>query len=500
MCEAALPIAKYIRLSIEDAKTESLSIENQRLELDRYIDAMDIPSTEVLEFVDNGYSGTNFERPAVQELLELVRQGRVNCIAIKDLSRFGRNMVDTGYYIECVFPLFRVRLIAISDDFDSAEHDGGTGGLEVAFKLLLHEQYSRDLSEKIRTAKRTKALRGEYVIKNCVFGFKKVNGRLEIDEPAAQTVRLIFEMYRDGYGQTEIAARLYKDKHPAPGEYRKRVDSPSCLWHIPQILNILRDEQYMGTYIAGKTKRVEFGSQKVVNVDKSEWIRIPDHHPAIVDKALFYAVQERFEQKKERVRKREAGTWQRYSSGDSVLKGKVACGCCGHSMRTNSAKNVTFFCQHTRVAPDAACHRFRILGCELEGIVLENIREQAQVILNSANDFSPSSECQTAQDTRIKQIEDARCALYERFVLKEVCANEFKAENEALNAELESTKHAKAAFKSEYEKSDTIDKVRTIASATLAATELTQSVVDGLIDKVCVYPNRRIEVAWKHSS
>ena len=261
--------------------------------------------------------------------------------------------------------------------FDSAEHDGGTGGLDVAFKLLMHEQYSRDLSQKIKTAKRTKALRGESVVKNCAFGFKKVDGRLEIDEPAAETVRLIFELYKDGHNLTEVVARLYEDKRPAPGEYRKRTDRFTCLWNKSHILTILCDEQYIGTHIAGKTRCAEIGRQ--TKVDKSEWIRIPDHHPAIVDKTLFHAVQERFEQTKEPVRKREIGTWQRYGYGNSILKGKVICGCCNHSMRLSSTKNTSFHCQYTHAAQDAICHRFRILESELKTIVLKQVCEQAQV-------------------------------------------------------------------------------------------------------------------------
>ena len=202
-------IAKYIRLSIEDAKNDSLSVESQRLLLDAHIAEMCVPDSEVLEFVDNGHSGTNFERPAVQELLELVRQGKVNCIAVKDVSRFGRNMIETGYYIERVFPLFRIRFIAVSDNHDSAEHEGDTGGMELAFKFLIHEQYSKDLGLKIKTAKHAKAIRGELIMKNCAFGYKKVENRLEIDEPAAETVRLIFDMAATGSSLADIAARLY---------------------------------------------------------------------------------------------------------------------------------------------------------------------------------------------------------------------------------------------------------------------------------------------------
>jgi DNA invertase Pin-like site-specific DNA recombinase len=171
-------IAKYIRLSIDDAKTESLSIENQRLYLDSYIAGMDENDVTVLEFVDNGYSGTHFERPAIQELLELVRSGSVNCIIVKDFSRFGRNMIEAGYFLQMVFPLFKTRFISVSDNFDSQV--GDAGGLDVAFKLLISECYSKDISVKIKSAKRAKALSGEFVTKNCVFGYKKVGNRRQI--------------------------------------------------------------------------------------------------------------------------------------------------------------------------------------------------------------------------------------------------------------------------------------------------------------------------------
>ncbi|MCL2342870.1 MAG: recombinase family protein, partial [Firmicutes bacterium] len=155
-------IAKYIRLSIEDSKSDSMSIENQRLLLDRHISAMNLSNAEILEFVDNGHSGTNFERPAVQELLELVRLGQVNCVLVKDFSRFGRSAIEVGYFIERVFPLFGVRFISVSDGFDSAEHVGDTGGMEVSFKFIMHEYYSRELSRKIKSAKQEKMRRGEY--------------------------------------------------------------------------------------------------------------------------------------------------------------------------------------------------------------------------------------------------------------------------------------------------------------------------------------------------
>ena len=138
-------IALYIRLSLEDYKYDSMSIENQHLALNEFVSSMpESSNAEVLEFIDNGYSGTNFERPKVQELIEMVRTNKIDCIIVKDFSRFGRNSIETGYFIERVFPLFHTRFISINDDFDSDQHKGDTGGMDVAFKYLISEYYSRD--------------------------------------------------------------------------------------------------------------------------------------------------------------------------------------------------------------------------------------------------------------------------------------------------------------------------------------------------------------------
>ena len=146
-------IALYIRLSIEDYKYDSLSIENQSLVLHEYAASMpEALNAEIMEFIDNGYSGTNFERPQIQKLIELVRANQIDCIIVKDFSRFGRNSIETSYFIERVFPLFHTRFISISDDFDSSKFKGDTGGMDVAFKYLISEYYSRDMSIKTKSA------------------------------------------------------------------------------------------------------------------------------------------------------------------------------------------------------------------------------------------------------------------------------------------------------------------------------------------------------------
>jgi DNA invertase Pin-like site-specific DNA recombinase len=287
-------VAKYIRLSQDDAVSESLSIPHQRMLLDKHIDELDIPHATVLEFVDNGYTGTNLERPAVQEMLELVRCGRVNCIVTKDFSRFSRNAMESGYYIEQVFPLYQVRFIAIGDYFDTKDYKDSTGGIDVAFKFLMHEYYCKDLSQKIKSSLRVRKKSGEHITAP-VYGYlKNADGKWEFNPVTADVVRLIFRMALEGQSTTQIRDKLFTDKIPTPNEYRNLKQGkdivPAFVWSTRMVRTILDGEEYMGSYVAGKmeTKTI----RKKAWVDKADWIVIPDRHPAIVSKEDFAKVQE----------------------------------------------------------------------------------------------------------------------------------------------------------------------------------------------------------------
>ncbi|MCL2853591.1 MAG: recombinase family protein [Defluviitaleaceae bacterium] len=288
-------IAKYIRLSLDDAVTESMSIPHQHLLLDKHIEGLDIPNAEVLEFVDNGYTGTNLERPAVQEMLDLVQKGKVNCIVTKDFSRLSRNEIESGYYIEQIFPLYRIRFISVGDGFDSDDHIDGSGGLEVAFKFLMHEYYSRDLSKKVKSAKRAQMLSGENIVANAIYGYQKNDaGKWEPDEAAAAVVRQIFKMALEGMPTAAIRDSLCAAKHPTPREYiemkrGKEIDA-ACLWTARMVLHMLENEQYTGAYVSGKQESKAVGSHSKIHTDKSEWIIIPDRHPPIISKEDFAAV------------------------------------------------------------------------------------------------------------------------------------------------------------------------------------------------------------------
>ena len=291
-------IALYIRLSVNDKRVESNSIEHQKLLLTKYAENMEIKNVKILEFVDNGYSGTNFERPAMQELLELVKSYQVNCIIVKDFSRFGRNIIETGYFLEQVFPLYHVRFISVTENYDSDKTKNNTGGIPITIQFLKNEYYSRDLSQKSKSAKYSKMEKGEYIQKNCCYGYKKEGNTLKIDEPAANTVKLIFQLALQDNSYTQMIKELYNRKIVIPeiykGEKRRQktaLYSP-YIWSATTIKRILTDEQYIGTYVMRKTVIKELG-EKVIKREKKDWIKILNHHEAIIEKDIFEQVQKK---------------------------------------------------------------------------------------------------------------------------------------------------------------------------------------------------------------
>ena len=497
-------IALYIRLSTEDSKVGSFSIENQTKALHQYVDVMEgVKNAEVLEFIDNGYSGTNFERPAVQNLLDQMREGKINCIIVKDFTRFGRNSIEVGYFMEMVFPLYGVRFISINDDFDSDKLHGDTGGINVAFKYLVSEFYSRDLSIKYKSAKYVKFRRGEYQSKLCPYGYQKgADGRMEPNEETAPNVRLIFELAREGYGPGKIGKALFKRGIPTPGEYKAAQgianhDVSRCngVWPTSTVIKILDDERYTGTYIIGKREVKEVGGHRLRMKNESQWIKIPDHHPAIISKELFDQVQTR------RARFKCPKNARTYP-----LRGKVYCGCCRHAMQRTDNKNRVFQCRHSKVNESAPCHGLTVTEAELEGMLYEVLSKQAQVILNvdnlsSAGRLDVQLAEQAEYDKQIESYLDQKRVLYEQLILKQITMEDYKSQKAAVDSELDRLREIHSNLKvrtSQMEMDEKSKSARTeLAREVVGADGLTAGLADALIDRVYVYPNNQVEIIWK---
>ncbi len=499
-------IALYIRLSIEDSKVESMSIENQKRALHRFVDGMeDVRNVEVLEYIDNGHSGTNFERPAVQELLDDVRDGKINCIIVKDFTRFGRNSIEVGYFMERVFPLYNVRFISINDDFDSDQLHGDTGGINVAFKYLVSEFYSRDLSIKHKSAKYVKFRRGEYQSTLCPYGYQKgANGRMEPDTETAPNVRLIFELARDGYNVPQIAKTLFERNILTPGEYKAAkgikanhdVSRSGGIWQTSSIRNILTDERYIGTYIMGKRAVTEVGGHRVRMKDESEWFKIPDHHPAIISKELYEQVQSRLPRLK--CPKENVNLYP--------LRSKVFCGCCRHAMPKASNKGHTFYCRFTNVNENAPCHGLKIQEEELEAMLYEVLSKQAQVIL-SLDNLSDAELLdiriaeQDEYGKKLNECRDKKRVLYERLLLQEISLEEYKSGKAAIDIEATRLKQIHSALSEQTTQMRMDGEARSarkrLAQEVAGAGGLTQGLADTLIDRVYIYPGNQVEIIWK---
>jgi len=493
-------IAKYLRLSRDDSESDSLSIPHQHMMLDKHIDKMNIENVQVLEFVDNGYTGTNYERPAFQEMLDLVHSGGLHCIICKDFSRLGRNIIETGYFIEQVFPLFGVRFITISECYDSENYKGDTGGIDVAFKFLINEFYSKDLSKRVRSALTVRRKAGKY-IGNPPYGYYKGENRTyEIDETAAAVIRFIFKMALAGNKPSIIRKLLFNAKYPTPSEHfalkKGQEITPTFLWRPASIREILNNEQYIGTYVSGKTIETIDNNRKIIFVDEAEWIKIPNHHPAIITSEDFIEVKKKFGRKK--------ATHVSKSRGN-LLAGKVYCGHCRTVMKYDKKyREIHYYiCRRTEPDPNAVCHRMKVFAHELDEAILDVIKKTAEVIINTNDTYALQALCTDSNNTtdklnnQVKQCVEQRQKAYEQFMLKEIDSDAFQVLKDECTEQIRLLENQKAVVTQSVKDAQEKKKVIAIANEVVDEAIAKREIVKKLIDKILVYPGKQIEIVWK---
>ncbi len=333
-------IAKYLRLSLEDgdldeAKDESNSISNQRKLLDYYIEQHpDLSGAKILEFVDDGYSGTSFDRPGVQKLLQMVKENKISCIMIKDFSRWGRDYIMVSDYLEQIFPFLQVRVISVNDNYDSATITSTAGNIEVGFTNIMHDMYSKDLSRKLLVSKRQLFEAGKYHSSYPFYGYLKSTTEkyhLEIEPEAAGVVKKIFRWYAAGSSTKEIAQKLNRTDTMTPllwlvkfCGFKPRFEKGSTKgtrWTSSSVMHILKDERYTGKCIYGKTKVAKIGSRKLIKQPESEWFVVPNRFPVIITQALF--------DKTAAIRKSRARTKvKKGEPSPRIFLGNIRCGHC----------------------------------------------------------------------------------------------------------------------------------------------------------------------------
>jgi DNA invertase Pin-like site-specific DNA recombinase len=334
MTEAIYKAAKYIRLSYTDDKSgESDSVQNQRKLLDSFIEGQpDIEAVE--EKVDDGISGVIFDRPAFKEMMADIEAGKINCVIVKDLSRLGREYIETGRYLRRIFPAYGVRFIALNDNIDTLRDSGDD--LVVSVKSIINDAYSRDISVKTRSALNVKRDNGDFVGACPVYGYKKSDddkNRLAVDEYPAGIVRDIFHMKLDGMSAKRIADTLndlgvlspyqYKKDRGLPHPKNGYADKPDAKWSATTIIRVLNDETYTGTLIQGRRGTLNYKIKDLVDKPESEWKRTENAHEAIVSGHDFDLVR--------RIMRLDTRT---APGGRNVylFSGILICGCCGERM------------------------------------------------------------------------------------------------------------------------------------------------------------------------
>lgn len=378
-------IALYMRLSSEDANEgESASIGNQRDLLYNYVKSRrEFDGCTVMEFCDDGYTGTNFDRPGVQKMLSMAGNP-VQCIIVKDFSRFGRNLLDVGDYLDQIFPFLGVRFIAVNEGYDSKNSIGSSVSLDVSLKALVYEMYSRDISEKIRSVQQAKMKKGEYLCAVAFYGYKRSEtekNRLETDGKAAAVVRRIFQMAVDGMVPAQIARRLNEEGVPSPLAYRREnhtdglrgwnVSGGISWWTRENVRRIISDERYTGCLISRKRTRADVSKKQTVKVPREEWIVAENAHEAIVAEETYRQAQKVLRSCKRK--KTPAKPNQRF-------RGMLKCAACGRTLARADCKQPYFYCPTRRTVPDAPCQLVHVDERDLETALSASVQSRARLL------------------------------------------------------------------------------------------------------------------------
>ena len=507
-------IAIYIRLSMEDLdvrslaeKEESCSIGNQRKLIKEFLEqSKEFCEADIQEFVDAGYSGTNFQRPALQKLLCLCRRGEFDCIVVKDLSRFGRNYLEVGNYLEQVFPLLGVRFIAINDGFDSKDFYGQTEGMDIAFKNFIYEMYSKDLSGKIKTGIQTCMERGDYYTGCMIYGYKKSLDKksMVIDEEAATIIRRIFEDMAAGKDAKTLARELneegvltklaYKQTKGEQLNRNNKVDT----WNRNKIYSIVHDEVYTGDMIYGKSLRMEVGKKKKIKQPKENWIVIQNHHEAIVSRELYQKANNNIRKGKIRDYDRSEVRW-----------GIVFCGCCKNRLQLYKTKNPYYLCKRKGLVKQSECNKLYIDNKQLQETVWNIWKRYSQLfeMISVSQFFMENQKTLKKHKTvllkKLEQFPTEKVKLYEEFCSSNMTQDSFLKKKEILNQnELSLIQKVEILSKQihlQEEKQFYCEKMFDINPSDMSK-PMPEELMRKIIGKIIVYEENRIEIIWNYQN
>lgn len=511
----------YYRLSKDDGKkqSESDSISNQRKLIHAYIAAH--PNIRLIgEENDDGYTGTNFERPGFNRVLDRIRSKEANCVIVKDLSRLGREYIEMGKYLEMVFPSLGVRFIAVNDDVDS-EHQRSGDDIVIPIKNIMNESYCRELSQKLRKQFRIQRGNGEFLGAFACYGYRKSPSnkhQLVIDSYAAEVVRGIFSLKLKGYSQQAIADTLNREGILSPSEYKRSqgLNYQSGLkgagvsqWSAVSIRSVLTNPIYIGTLIQGKRGTPNYKVKKMYLRDQSQWITVEHNHPPIIEESLFTVVQQMLQ--------RDTRT---SPAEDTVypLSGVLYCADCGRAMcrRSVSRNGKKFFyyvCSDYK--HNLGCTSHSIPQEQLERAVLHAVEMQIRTVAELDQLYQKTNHDRILQtkvtrldlliaqkQREIEEYNEFRMRLYESLTDGIIDRSEYDQMRLKYTHQIESARNAVARLEAEKDcaASGTISDRSWIDQFAKyqGLQQLCREAVVTLIDRISVYEDKRIHIDFNY--
>lgn len=518
----------YVRLSIEDVRDrkDSDSIENQTYLLKQFVEER--PFLQIYSiYTDNGEKGTNFDRPEFNRLMDDVKAGRVNCIVVKDLSRFGRDYLETGNYLEKIFPFLGVRFISINDNYDSFNPENSNEGLIISLKNLLNDVYTKDISKKIISTFRERQSKGEFLGAHVPYGYSRPDDgtyKLVVDEEAALVIRQIYQWKVEGLSDTAIARRLNDMGIPSPSKYKylkgewKNARYNNNIWQRQAIKAITENEVYLGHKIYGKIQASLYEGKRKSRVPRDEWTIIENDHEQIIDQETFDIVHaRRLEVYKEFTERLEQN--KHFENTENIFKDIAICGDCKCKLvRRRRIKNdelyYYFSCTTYETNSGYKCTRKHIVETDMIKAVYAAIRSQIDMVA-SVDDILRKVNSDASYENRkdnlaneirkvkaqIERLPSLRSSLYDDYIEQLLTEQEYlyaKIKYEKDEVALKDRLNELLLQQKKYDQTYSYEN-QWLSSfrAFRDEKELTKEMVAALIETVELYADRSIQINFK---
>ncbi len=505
--------ALYCRLSVDDGDGESMSVANQREMLTRYAKEKGFFVQKV--YIDDGYSGTNFNRPQFKQMISDIENGQIDIVITKDLSRLGREYLQTGSYIEIFFPSYNVRYIAVNDGVDTANGDNEFLG----FRNIINEFYAKDISKKIRSARKTLAKQGKFTAPFAPYGYKKDpenKHHLIVDENTAPIVKRMFRLTVEGKTPTEIAEIFTAEKILIPrayvaktyGSYQTGYDTRYPYdWMGNSVASILRSKLYIGTLVNHRRTSKSFKNKKIIQLPEEQWIEVENTHEAIIDRETWDIVQRMVAVKK---RPNKDGVSQ-------IFAGLVKCPDCGRALSYNIGMykdfEGSFVCNYAKNKGKKYCTWHYITYKALYQIVLTDIQSHVELLKKDRAKFEEALQAhlstqnkkqlaslkreQIKLQKRLDELEFITKKLYEDNALSKITDDEYARLSAQFTDERKQANERLTTIAEELKKEEhnleSIVNFTAIIEKYLDIKELNKTVLNELIDKIEVHEAEKID-------